>query len=341
MTKNLALITGAGGFIGSNIACSLASDDFDVVVCDRFGHDQTWRYLESAAIHDIVRPEAVLDWLEAHSAEVACIIHMGAISSTTERDVDKIVANNVRLTLDLWEHAGEHDTTFLYASSAATYGDGSRGFSDDDSPEALARLRPLNAYGWSKHLVDRRIVDDVVKGRPAPTNWAGLKFFNVYGPNEAHKGSMRSVVHQTYPAAARGEVVRLFKSENPAYPDGGQLRDFVYVKDCVAVVRNMIAARGLSGLFNVGTGKARSFADLAGAVFAAVGEEARIEYIDLPESLRARYQYFTEADTSKLRSAKLAPEFHELEDGVTDYVQSHLAFEEQGSAVSLHADHDT
>ena len=326
MSENLALVTGAAGFIGSNIAADLARDH-DVVVCDTFGETDQWRYLARSRLHDVIRPEAVLHWLERHAERVTAVVHMGAVSATTERDVDRIVAANIRLTLDLWELCARHGVPFVYASSAATYGDGSRGFVDDDTPQGLARLEPLNAYGWSKHVVDRRIVDDAVNGRPTPPRWAGLKFFNVYGPNEGHKGSMRSVIHQIYPVAMRGEAVRLFKSDHPDYADGGQLRDFVYVKDCAAVVRAMLAAPQLSGVFNVGTGTARSFADLATAVFAAIGREPRIEYIDMPEALRGRYQYFTQADTTKITQTGVAAAWHDLESGVGDYVQSHLARE--------------
>jgi ADP-L-glycero-D-manno-heptose 6-epimerase len=303
------------------------ADEHSVVVCDSFNHEQTWRYLAPAVLHDIVRPEHAIDWLERHLGQVSAVVHMGAVSATTETDVDKVVANNIRFSLDLWDHCARQGIAFIYASSAATYGDGSTGFVDDDSPEGLAALKPLNPYGWSKHFVDRRIVDDVAKGRPTPPRWAGLKFFNVYGPNEAHKGPMRSVVHQIYPVAARGEAVRLFKSDNPDYSDGGQLRDFIYVKDCCTVVKNMLAARELSGIYNVGTGTARSFADLAAAVFTAIGHESRIDYFDMPEALRGRYQYFTEADTSKLRAAGFAPSFHDLESGVEDYVRSYLTLE--------------
>jgi ADP-L-glycero-D-manno-heptose 6-epimerase len=327
MSENIILVTGAAGFIGSNIARELATGGADVVVCDWFRHDGSWRYLAPALVHDVVRPDHVLDWLEQNRGRVSTIVHMGAISATTETDLEKIISNNIRLTLDLWGYATEHDLTFIYASSAATYGDGSKGFLDDDAPDALARLEPLNPYGWSKHLVDRRIMADVAKGLPTPPRWAGLKFFNVYGPNEGHKGSMRSVVHQAYGRVANGEPVRLFKSDRPDYADGGQLRDFIYVKDCCAVVRNMLNAPTVSGIFNVGTGKARSFADLATAVFDAIEREPQIEYIDMPENLLGKYQYFTEADTSKLRSAGLAPDFHALEDGVRDYVQAHLAQE--------------
>jgi ADP-L-glycero-D-manno-heptose 6-epimerase len=295
----LVLVTGAAGFIGSNLCAMLASEGADVVACDWFGDGEKWR-------------------------PPAAIVHMGAVSTTTETDVDRIVALNVRATLDLWTYAAANGVRFIYASSAATYGDGSAGFVDDDSPDALANLRPLNAYGWSKHLVDRRVCEDSARGRPAPPQWAGLKFFNVYGPNEAHKGDMRSVVHQIHPAAARGEAVSLFKSDNPDYADGGQLRDFIYVADCCAVVRNMLAAPRLSGLFNVGTGQARSFADLARAVFAALGRPERIAYRAMPEALRGRYQYFTQADGAKLRAAGLAPQFHSLEAGVADYVRTHL-----------------
>lgn len=327
MSKNLVLVTGAAGFIGSNIACDLAKDGAEVVACDRFGHGQRWRYLAPALLHDIITPEQTLDWLHEHAGRVSAIVHMGAVSATTETDVDKVIATNIRLTLDLWDYAATEDAAFIYASSAATYGDGSQGFLDDDSPEALSRLQPLNAYGWSKHFVDRRILDDKIKGRPTPPRWAGLKLFNVYGPNEAHKGPMRSVAHQIYPLAAAGDAVRLFKSDDPRYADGGQLRDFVYVKDCSAVVRKMLRAPSLSGIFNVGTGRARSFADLAHAMFQASGREPRIEYFEMPEGLRGRYQYFTEADTSKLRAAGLAPDFHDLESGVEDYVRSHLVYE--------------
>ena len=322
--SNLVLVTGAAGFIGSNVARMLAHEGHRVVACDWFGQGLKWANLQDVALHDVIRPEAAIAWLDRQEEPPAAIVHMGAISTTSETDVDLIVERNIRATLDLWTWASLHHVRFVYASSAATYGDGAQGFSDDDAPEALARLRPLNPYGWSKHVVDRRIVDDVRRGRPTPRGWAGLKFFNVYGPGETHKEGMRSVAHQIYPAASRGETVSLFKSDHPDYADGGQLRDFIYVADCCQVVRNMLAAKELSGLFNVGTGRARSFADLAHAVFSAVGREPDISYRDMPEHLRGRYQYFTEADTRKLRAAGLAPDFHSLEDGVGAYVREAL-----------------
>ena len=323
----LVLVTGAAGFIGSNVARMLASQGARVVACDWFGSGSKWTNLRDVQLHDVIRPEALMDWLRALPSPPTAILHMGAVSTTTEADVDLIVARNIRTTLDLWTYAAEHAVRFVYASSAATYGDGSQGFIDDDSPTALARLRPLNAYGWSKHMVDRRIVDDVRRGRPAPAGWAGLKFFNVYGPGEGHKAGMRSVAHQIYPAASRGETVSLFKSDNPAYADGGQLRDFIYVADCCEVIDRMLKADHLAGLYNVGTGEARSFADLACAVFSAVGRPATIRYGDMPVTLKGRYQYFTQADTTKLKAAGLAPNFHSLEDGVGAYVREGLKAE--------------
>jgi ADP-L-glycero-D-manno-heptose 6-epimerase len=252
---------------------------------------------------------------------VAAIVHMAAISSTTEKDVDKFVATNIRLTLDLWNWCAANAVRLIYASSAATYGDGSAGFSDEQSPAALAALHPLNAYGWSKHVVDRRVVDDVTRGHATPRQWAGLKFFNVYGPNETHKGVMQSLVSKIFPTVKAGETVTLFKSHNPRYPDGGQQRDFIYVKDCVAVVNWLLGHPETSGLFNVGTGTARSFLDLVRAVCAAAGSTPNIQFIDTPDELRSQYQYFTRADMTKLRRAGFEASFYPLEDGVRDYLE--------------------
>ena len=316
----LTVVTGGAGFIGSNIVAALAARGKRVVVVDWLEVGDKWRNLAPAVLHDIVRPDAFMPWLAAHAGEVAGIVHMGAISATTERDGDRLVSENIRLTLDLWDWCAAQAVPFIYASSAATYGDGLEGFDDDGSSGALARLKPLNGYGWSKHVVDRRIALDVAQGRPAPPVWAGLKFFNVYGPHEAHKGPMRSVALQLYETLSAGGEVKLFRSHRPDYADGGQLRDFVYVADCVAVVLWMLEQPRLAGLYNMGTGQARSFLDLARAAFTAVGHKPEVHYIDTPEAIRDRYQYFTEAKMGRLRAAGYTAPFHSLEDGVAAYV---------------------
>jgi ADP-L-glycero-D-manno-heptose 6-epimerase len=317
---DLILVTGGAGFIGSHIVGHLAELGLRVVISDRFGSDDKWRNIASARLYDLVRPDMLSQWVDRHSGKLAAIVHMAAISSTTETDIDRFVANNIRLTLDLWEWCAANATRLIYASSAATYGDGSAGFGDDQAPAALAALRPLNAYGWSKHVVDRRVAEDVARGRPTPPQWAGLKFFNVYGPNEAHKGDMQSLVGKFCPIIETGGAVTLFKSHNPAYRDGGQLRDFVYIKDCVAAVEWLLQNPKVTGLFNVGSGAARSFLDLVDAVAAAVGRPPKVQFVDTPAELRDKYQYFTQADISKLRAAGFDKPFHSLEEGVRDFV---------------------
>jgi ADP-L-glycero-D-manno-heptose 6-epimerase len=321
----MIVITGAAGFIGSNIAHALAGRGRRVVAVDRLGREERWRNLAGVELHDLVAPEALTAWLAQHGDAVQAVVHMGAISSTTEADADLIVETNFRLSLSLWQWCTQAGRPFLYASSAATYGDGSAGFTDDQSPQALAALRPLNAYGWSKHLFDRRVAHDVASGAPRPPQWAGLKFFNVYGPNEYHKGEMRSVVARKFLAAARGEPVTLFRSYRAGVPDGGQQRDFVYVDDCVAVVEWLLAQPQVSGLFNVGSGTARSFSELAAALFVAVGHPANISYIEMPPPLRERYQYFTQADMTKLRAAGFSAAPTPLERGVQTYVEDYLS----------------
>jgi len=320
----VVIVTGGMGFIGSNIVAHFAPTA-DVVVCDWPGDDERWRNIAKHDVADVVMPEQLDDFLAAHRSVIDTIIHMGAISSTTERDVNLILRSNFMLSRDLWRWCTDNDCRFVYASSGATYGGGEAGFSDDESPDALATLKPLNAYGWSKHLFDRHVARVLALKRPCPPQWAGLKFFNVYGPNEYHKGSMKSVVAQIFPRAATGEAVTLFRSHHPDYEDGGQLRDFIWVDDCVSVVDWLYRNPEISGLFNVGTGKARAFVDLAAAVFAALGHEPHIRYVDTPEAIRDRYQYFTEADMSKLRSAGFDAPFTELEDGITRYVTEYLA----------------
>ncbi len=318
------LVTGGAGFIGSNIVADLVDSGAEVIVCDHLGVDERWRNLAKHAIADFVAPEDLFDYLQGARGALDALIHMGAISSTTERDIDLIMRTNFILSRDLWQWCAEHDTRFLYASSAATYGDGEQGFKDDESVEALRRLRPLNAYAWSKALFDLYVARRLAEGKPRPPQWAGFKFFNVYGPNEYHKGAMKSVIAQIFPKAAAGEAVTLFRSHHPDYEDGGQLRDFVSVFDCVKVIRWFLDHDEVNGLFNLGTGQARSFADLAKAVFAALNREARITYVDTPAEIRDKYQYFTQADMEKLRRAGYKGAFFSLEDGIADYVRTYL-----------------
>ena len=240
-----------------------------MVVCDRLRDEDKWCNIAKRELADVVLPEDLPAFLEGRGSEGRCsevraVFHMGAISSTTETDTDLILSTNVHLSRDLWRWCAERQVPFIYASSAATYGDGAEGFDDDGSREGLARLRPMNPYGWSKHLFDRMVARWVADGAPTPPQWVGLKFFNVYGPNEYHKGAMQSIVAKTFPVASAGGPVTLFRSHNPDYPDGGQLRDFVSVRDCVSVMLWLVDHPETSGLFNLGTGEARTFLDVVG-----------------------------------------------------------------------------
>jgi ADP-L-glycero-D-manno-heptose 6-epimerase len=327
MSRSLVLVTGGAGFIGSNIVAELTGGGrWDVAVCDRLRSAESgkWRNIAKHPIVDFVAPETLPAWLEGHASEVEAIVHMGAISSTTEPDADLIIHTNFTLSRDLWRWSIEHGARLIWASSAATYGAGEQGFKGLDDFKSLSQLRPLNAYGYSKYLFDLYGRREVDRGR-APRQWTGLKFFNVYGPNEGHKGPMKSVAAQIWPRVAAGEAVTLFKSHHPDYPDGGQLRDFVYVRDAAAIVAWLLESEGTNGVFNLGSGRARSFADLAKAVFAASGREPRIEYRDMPLELRERYQYFTEADMSRLVAAGWSRPSTPLEQGIGDYVGGYLS----------------
>lgn len=320
------LVTGGAGFIGSNLVAALAARaPGDVVVCDRLETGEKWKNIAKCEVADVVPPERLTGLLDARGGSFEAVLHMGAVSSTTERDVDRIVESNIRLSLDLWDWCTRHRVRLIYASSAATYGDGSAGFDDDGGVDRLAALRPLNAYGWSKHLFDRIVARKAARHEPAPPQWAGLKFFNVYGPNEYHKGPMQSVAAKAYPAVVSGEPVRLFRSARPDVPDGGQRRDFVYVKDCVRVVEWLLQNPDKTGLFNVGSGEARSFRDLVRAVFDAAGRAEKIEYVETPAEIRNNYQYFTQANMNRLRREGFDAPLHSLEDGVADYVTRHLS----------------
>jgi ADP-L-glycero-D-manno-heptose 6-epimerase len=321
----MILVTGGAGFIGSNIANALAARGEQVAVCDRFDDGDKWRNLAKCELWDIVPPEAMSTWLDAHASDVTAIVHMGAITATTERDVDLILANNLTVSMLAWRWCAQHGRQLVYASSAATYGAGDRTFDDDASSEALARLRPLNPYGWSKLLFDRWVARQIASGAARPTQCAGLRFFNVYGPNEYHKGTMQSVVAQKYAPAARGEPLTLFRSHIPDCADGEQKRDFVYVRDCVDVVLWMLDHPQVEGLYNLGSGRARSFADLAHALARAAGRIAQIEFIDMPLAIRDQYQYFTQASMARLRDAGYTRAMTPLEEGVHDYVGRYLS----------------
>ena len=327
----MIIVTGGTGFIGSNLVAALQENGHeDIVICDTFGSDDKWRNIAKREVMDVVHPDRLFDYLTTHQDEIEVIFHLGAISSTTETDVDLIVETNVVLSRRLWRWCGKNQKRFIYASSAATYGDGHQGFEDYQSPDELQKLAPLNAYGWSKHVFDRRVARVLeTKSEPIPAQWAGLKFFNVYGPNEYHKEDQMSVICKLYPQVMAGATAKLFKSHHPDYEDGGQLRDFVYVKDCVAVMMFLLKQPKVCGLFNVGTGEARSFKDLAEATFKAAGKEPKINYIDMPEHLREKYQYFTQADMTKLRSAGFNADFTSLEEGVRDYVENYMSKEDQ------------
>ena len=321
----MIVVTGGAGFIGSNLVAGLERrGETAIAVCDRFGCDDKWRNLAKRELAALVPPERLFDFLDANAGQIEVIYHLGAISATTERDVDLIVENNFNLSVAIWQWCASHYVRLIYASSAATYGDGAEGFDDDGSLAHLATLRPLNPYGWSKHAFDRFVARAVKKGERAPPQWAGLKFFHVYGPNEYHKGDMASVISKLHPRIVAGEPARLFKSHRPDFEDGGQSRDFIWVGDCVSVMLWLAGASEVSGLFNVGTGVARSFKDLALATFSAAGLAPKLDYFDMPEALRDRYQYFTQARTERLRAAGYTTPFTSLEDGVAAYVREFL-----------------
>jgi ADP-L-glycero-D-manno-heptose 6-epimerase len=321
----MLLVTGGAGFIGSNLVAALAGRGEDVVVSDRLGAGDTRRNLAHPEDEDVIPPEELPPFPRWADGRLSAVFHLVAISATTETDGDALLANNFRLSKVFWDHCAREAIPLIYASSAATYGDGAEGFDDDADHAALARLRPLNGYGWSKHLFDRWVQRQVAKDNPCPPQWAGLKFFNVYGPNEYHKGSQASVAWHLFGQLSRGEPAKLFQSHHPDYADGGQLRDFIWVGDCVEVMLWLHDHPEASGLFNVGTGKARSFADLARAVFAAMGRPENISYVPTPETIRDKYQYFTEAKMARLRAAGYDRPFTELEEGVARYVRDYLS----------------
>ena len=321
----MLVVTGGAGFIGSVLAAALnEAGRSDLVIVDRFGHDEKWRNIAKRDFFEIVPVEALHSWLERFGGEVEAIFHLGAISTTTFTDADEIIANNLNYSIALWRWCAAAKRPLIYASSAATYGAGTAGFDDAGGIDAFKRLRPMNLYGWSKHAFDLWALRQAVAGA-APPHWAGLKFFNVFGPNEYHKGDMMSLVAKNYRKVAAGETIRLFKSHRPDYRDGEQRRDFVYAKDCVAAMLWLWRQGRDSGIYNIGSGEARSFLDLINALGTACGRAPNIEFVDIPPEIRPNYQYFTEAKLTRLRQAGYNAPFTPLEAAVTDLVTHHLA----------------
>ncbi|MCG2630419.1 ADP-glyceromanno-heptose 6-epimerase [Bradyrhizobium sp. WYCCWR 13023] len=319
----MLLVTGGAGFIGSNVVAALNdSGRSDVVVCDLLGSDGKWRNLAKRQLVDIVPPAELSDWLKGRKLDA--VIHLGAISETTATDGDLVIETNFRFSMRLLDWCTAGAVPLIYASSAATYGDGAEGFDDDASLAALKKLRPMNLYGWSKQLFDLAVAERIARAEKLPPQWAGLKFFNVFGPNEYHKGSMMSVLARRFDDVKAGRVVQLFKSHRDGIADGDQRRDFIYVDDVVRVILWLLATPKVSGLFNVGTGKARSFKDLMLAAYAALGTRPNIDYVDMPEQIRGAYQYFTESKVDRLHRAGYNGGFTTLEDAVKAYVGDYL-----------------
>jgi len=327
------LVTGGAGLIGSALVWALNRRGCaSIVICDRLGTDEKWRNLTPLRFADYLDADDLRPRLQNGAlGKFDCLLHLGACSATTERDVSYLMRNNYEFTKDLAAWALAHDTRFVYASSAATYGDGTHGMSDAGE---LEPLRPLNAYGYSKHLFDLHahragFLDRIV----------GLKYFNVFGPNEDHKGEMRSVVHKAHGQVCASGVIQLFKSYRSDFPDGGQKRDFLYVKEAAEMTLHLAASPGAGGLFNIGSGEANTWLDLAHAIFEALGREPRIEFIEMPEALRGKYQYFTRADIQKLRATGYDRHVRSLREAVADYVKSYLAPDRRlGDELAFHSD---
>ena len=319
----MLLVTGGAGFIGSNVVAALNdAGRADVAVCDVFGHDGKWRNLAKRQLADIVPPAELADWLNGRRLDA--VIHLGAISETTATDGDLVIETNFRLSMRLLDWCTENSTPFIYASSAATYGDGAQGFRDDQSVSALKALRPMNLYGWSKHLFDMAVAERAAGSEKLPPQWAGLKFFNVFGPNEYHKGTMMSVLARRFDDIKAGRPVQLFKSHREGIADGDQRRDFIYVADVVRVLMWLLATPSVSGIFNVGTGQARSFRDMMLSAYAALGTAPNIQYVDMPEAIRGSYQYFTQSEVGRLQRAGYNGGFTALEKAVGIYVKGFL-----------------
>lgn len=317
--NSVILVTGAAGFVGSCMVGYLNRKGYhNIIIVDAFDEETKRPNYEGKKICARVDREELFDWLTRYQMRIDFVFHLGARTDTTEFDYSIHEKLNVEYSKKVWQYCTDNHIPLVYASSAATYGNGEHGYKDDHG--VLDQLQPLNPYGVSKNEFDKW----ALKQKEYPPFWVGLKFFNVYGPNEYHKGRMASVIFHSFNQVQKTGKVKLFKSHNPDYKDGEQLRDFVYVKDVVDICYWLMDAKPDSGLYNVGTGKARTFKDLVTAIFTALGKEPVIEYIDTPEDIRDKYQYFTEADMGKLRNAGYRDEFYTLEEGVDTYVKNFL-----------------
>lgn len=323
-TVTMIIVTGGAGFIGSCLHAALRRRGLQTVVVDRLRDGLKWRNLAAHAPDMLIAPEDLSAFLESEP-NVEAVFHMGAISATTARDGDLVWSTNVALSQFLWRWCAARDVRMIYASSAATYGGADRPDLFVDGLEGIDHLRPLNLYGWSKQAFDLWVKRTLVEGEAAPRQWAGLKFFNVYGPNEYHKGSMISVVKVKYDEVVTGHSARLFRSDIPGLADGAQKRDFIWVGDIVKIMLWLFDNPSVSGLFNCGTGVARTYLDLAHAVCDAAGRGRDVEFIDMPQSLKGQYQSYTCADMSRLRDAGYDAPFTSLEDGIGMYVRDYLS----------------
>lgn len=315
----MIVVTGAAGFIGSNMVSKLNSENFkDIVLVDDFSNPLKNKNFEGKIFSKKVDRKDLLKWIDEHHRLIQFIVHIGARTDTTEFNWAVLEELNLEYTKNIWKKCVEYGLPLIYASSAATYGLGENGYNDDH--ESIEKLQPLNPYGRSKNEFDKW----ALKQEQKPYFWAGLKFFNVYGPNEYHKGRMASVIFHSFNQIKATGKMKLFRSHNPDFKDGEQLRDFIYVKDVVDVIFFLMEQRKNSGIYNLGTGKARSFLNLTRNTFKAMGIREDISFIDTPEDIRDKYQYFTEANMDKLRSIGYTKPFHSLEEGVEDYVKNYL-----------------
>lgn len=323
-SQPLVVVTGATGFIGSNLLHGLESNGYrNIVSVDYFGCGEKWRNVANRSFVYYVHPELIHEYMNAHAHHISAIVHLGGISSTTEKNVDTLVHHNIELTIRLYNFCREHNIKFIYASSAATYGNGTKGFRDCDDLEYLSQLSPLNPYGWSKNTIDKYLMYEQAIHKPN-NQVVGLKFFNVYGPNEYHKQDQASVVYKFYKEILVTNNVNLFKSYKEDCLDGMQQRDFVFVQDCVDVILWMLNHPDVNGLFNVGTGLAHSFKEVADLVIKYSERVASVTFIDMPEQLKEQYQYFTQADIQKLRDVGYQKPMTSLEDGVRTYINEYL-----------------